>query len=49
MDAGADGPLRVCYDGSEGANHAIERAAALLGARHALVVTVWQPLAGRRR
>jgi nucleotide-binding universal stress UspA family protein len=39
----ADGPLLLCYDGSEDAKHAIERAGRLLGGRHALVVTVWQP------
>jgi nucleotide-binding universal stress UspA family protein len=41
-----DGPLLICYDGSEDAKHAIERAADLLGDRHALVLTVWQPIAG---
>jgi nucleotide-binding universal stress UspA family protein len=39
----ADGPLLLCYDGSEDAKHAIEHARRLLGDRHALVVTVWQP------
>jgi nucleotide-binding universal stress UspA family protein len=39
----ADGPLVLCYDGSQDAKHAIERAGRLLGGRHALVVTVWQP------
>jgi nucleotide-binding universal stress UspA family protein len=39
----ADGPLLLCYDGSEDARHAIERAGRLLGGRHALVVSVWQP------
>ena len=39
----ADGPLLVCYDGSDDARHAIERAGRLLGGRQALVVTVWQP------
>ncbi len=39
----ADGPLLVCYDGSEDAKHAIEHAGRLLGGRDALVVTVWQP------
>lgn len=38
----ADGPLLLCYDGSEDARHAIERAGRLLGGRHALVVSVWQ-------
>ncbi len=38
----ADGPLVLCYDGSDDAAHAIERAGRLLGGRDALVVTVWQ-------
>jgi nucleotide-binding universal stress UspA family protein len=41
----ADGPLLLCYDGSEDAKHAVERAGRLLGGRRALVVTVWQPTA----
>ena len=45
MAAGADGPLLFCYDGSEDAKHAIERAGVLLARRHALVLTVWQPTA----
>lgn len=36
------GPLLLCYDGSEHARHAIERAGALFAGRRALVVTVWQ-------
>ena len=39
----ADGPLLLCYDGSEDAKHAIEQAGRLLRGRDALVVTVWQP------
>jgi nucleotide-binding universal stress UspA family protein len=46
MTTGADGPLLLCYDGSEDARHAIERAGALLGGRRALVLTVWQPTHG---
>ena len=42
----ADGPLLLCYDGSDEAAHAIERAGALLPGRPAVVLTVWQPLAG---
>jgi nucleotide-binding universal stress UspA family protein len=38
----ADGPVVLCYDGSDDAKHAIERAGHLLGGRDALVVTVWQ-------
>jgi nucleotide-binding universal stress UspA family protein len=39
----AGGPLLLCYDGSDHAAHAIERAGALFAGRHAVVVTVWQP------
>jgi nucleotide-binding universal stress UspA family protein len=39
----ADGPLVLCYEGSEDAKHAIEHAGSVLGGRDALVVTVWQP------
>jgi nucleotide-binding universal stress UspA family protein len=42
----ADGPILLCYDGSEDAKHAIQRAGRLLRGRPALVVTVWQPIAG---
>jgi nucleotide-binding universal stress UspA family protein len=41
----AEGPLLLCYDGSEDAMHAIERAGALFAGRRALVVSVWQPTA----
>jgi nucleotide-binding universal stress UspA family protein len=41
----ADGPLMLCYDGSEDARHAIRRAGGLFAGRRALVVTVWQPTA----
>jgi nucleotide-binding universal stress UspA family protein len=41
----ADGPLLLCFDGSEDARHAIERAGALFAGRRALVATVWQPIA----
>jgi nucleotide-binding universal stress UspA family protein len=39
-------PVLLCYDGSEGAREAIRGAGALLHSRRALVLTVWQPLAG---
>ena len=39
----AGGPLLLCYDGSDDAAHAIERAGALFAGRHALVVTVCPP------
>ncbi|MEO8687900.1 MAG: universal stress protein [Solirubrobacteraceae bacterium] len=42
----ADGPLLLCYDGSEDARQAIERAGRLFGGRHALVLTVRQPTTG---
>jgi nucleotide-binding universal stress UspA family protein len=41
----ADGPVLLCYDGSEDARHAIRRAGALFPGRRALVATVWQPTA----
>ena len=41
----ADGPLLLCFDGSEDARHAIERAGELFRGRHAFVVKVWQPTA----
>jgi nucleotide-binding universal stress UspA family protein len=40
----ADGPLLLCYDGSEDAKYAIERAGELFAGRPALVVTVRQPI-----
>jgi nucleotide-binding universal stress UspA family protein len=39
----ADGPLLLCYDGSEDAAYAIRRAGDLFTGRPALVLTVWQP------
>jgi nucleotide-binding universal stress UspA family protein len=44
--AGPDGPLLLCFDGSEDAKFAIQSAGGLLAAKPALVVTVWQPTAG---
>jgi nucleotide-binding universal stress UspA family protein len=41
----ADGPLLLCFDGSEDARRAIERAGALFAGSRALVITVWQPIA----
>jgi nucleotide-binding universal stress UspA family protein len=43
--ADRDGPLLICYDGSEDAKHAIESSGTLLAARCALVLTVWEPTA----
>jgi nucleotide-binding universal stress UspA family protein len=45
MITDSDSPLLICYDGSENAKYAIERAGALLAGRRAVVVTVWQPTA----
>jgi len=41
----ADGPLILCYDGSEDARHAIRSAGELFAGRRARVVSVWQPTA----
>lgn len=38
-------PLILCYDGSEDAKHAIQRAGDLLAPRRALVLAVWLPTA----
>jgi nucleotide-binding universal stress UspA family protein len=39
-----DTPILICYDGTEGSHRAIESAAALLGARRAVVLDVGPPL-----
>jgi nucleotide-binding universal stress UspA family protein len=39
-----DGPLLLCFDGSDDARRALERAGALFDGRHALAVTVCQPI-----
>jgi nucleotide-binding universal stress UspA family protein len=41
----ADGPLILCYDGSEGARDAIRHAGELFTGRRALVVTAWRSVA----
>ena len=41
----AHGPLLLCFDGSEDARRAIERAGGLFAGRRALVVMVWEPIA----
>src|SRR3954451_20531709 len=46
MTHGAVGPLLVCYDGSDDAKYAIETAATLFPGSRALVVSIWQRLAG---
>jgi nucleotide-binding universal stress UspA family protein len=38
----ADGPLILCYDGSEGARDAIQHAGGLFTGRRALVLTAWR-------
>jgi nucleotide-binding universal stress UspA family protein len=38
------GPVVLCFDGSEGAATAIETAGELLGARPAVVLSVWEPV-----
>jgi nucleotide-binding universal stress UspA family protein len=40
----ADAPALLCFDGSDGARRAIERAGALLGGGPALVLTVWESI-----
>ena len=39
-----DGPLLLCFDGSERAARAIERAGTLFAGRDAVVLTVWRAL-----
>jgi nucleotide-binding universal stress UspA family protein len=41
----ADGPVLLCYDGSDDALHAIERAGALFAGHDAIVVTGWRAAA----
>jgi nucleotide-binding universal stress UspA family protein len=41
----AEGPVILCYDGSDDARSAIQRAGGLFAGRRALVVTVWLPTA----
>lgn len=38
-------PVLLCFDGSDGAAHAIARAGDMLGLRHAVVLSVWEPVA----
>jgi nucleotide-binding universal stress UspA family protein len=42
----ADGPLVLCYDGSENARHAIDYAGKLFAGKRALVLAVWRPAVG---
>lgn len=41
----ADNPILICYDGSEGSRHAIEKAGELFPAKAAIVLHVWSPFA----
>jgi nucleotide-binding universal stress UspA family protein len=41
----AEGPLLLCYDGSEAAAYAIRRAGEMFSGRRAIVLTVWRPTA----
>lgn len=41
-----EGPMLLCYDGSEHAKRAVRSAGELLGSRAALVVTVWRSYKG---
>ncbi len=45
MATSADGPLLLCFDGSDCARQAIAHAGELFPGRAALVATVWQPAA----
>ena len=42
-----ENPILICYDGSEGAQRAIDAAAALLGSRRAVVVDIGPPMTRR--
>jgi nucleotide-binding universal stress UspA family protein len=44
VDNARTGPVILCFDGSDDARRAIERAGAILGGGPALVVHVWEPL-----
>ena len=45
MTTAANGPILICYDGSEGAQRAIETATDLFPGRKAIVLHVWSPVA----
>jgi nucleotide-binding universal stress UspA family protein len=44
-EANPAGPVLLCFDGSDVARGAVERAAALLGGGAAVVLSVWEPTA----
>jgi nucleotide-binding universal stress UspA family protein len=43
MTVAAGDPMLICYDGSDGARHAIDVAGSLFAGRRALVLSVWTP------
>jgi nucleotide-binding universal stress UspA family protein len=45
MTTAANGPIMICYDGSDGARRAIETAGDLFAGRKAIVLHVWSPVA----
>jgi nucleotide-binding universal stress UspA family protein len=45
----ADGPVLICFDGSDGARAAVETAAALFRSGDALVACYWQPFGSTKR
>jgi nucleotide-binding universal stress UspA family protein len=49
LNAGGTGPLLVCYDGSDGARAALERAAEALAPADVIVACYWQPFAESRK
>jgi nucleotide-binding universal stress UspA family protein len=42
----ASSPVLICFDGSDVAGRAVERAAAVVGGGPAVVLNVWEPAAG---
>jgi nucleotide-binding universal stress UspA family protein len=44
MNATSTRPILACYDGSEGARHAIETAATLFPGHRAIVLHAWSPI-----
>ena len=45
----ADGPILICYDGSENARSALDAAAALFAPRTTLVVCYWEPFGANNK
>ena len=45
MSANASKPILICYDGSEGAQRAIETTGVLFPGRRAIVLHAWSPMA----